>query len=51
MKCCLHYHSIGIIKVYFGKSEEKPKKLFLRGFYITTGRVTPTDIFSDGLLI
>ena len=46
MKCCMHYHSMGIIKIYFGKSPENLKKLFWQGFKITTGRVIPpTDIF------
>ena len=32
MKCCMHYHSMGIIKIYFGKSQKKPEKLFKQGF-------------------
>ena len=31
MKCCMLYHSMGIIKIYFGKSQENLKKTFLAG--------------------
>ena len=23
MKCCMHYHAVGIIKIYFGKLNKK----------------------------
>ena len=31
MKCCKHYHSMVIIKIHFGKSQENLKKTFLVG--------------------
>ena len=43
MKCCMHYHSMGIIKIYFGKSQEnRASKLQQEG-------LPPKDIFfKDG---
>ena len=52
MKCCMHYHSMGIIKIYFGKSQENLKKLSSRAFQLQQEGLPPTDIFfKDGLII
>ena len=45
MKCCMHYHSMGIIKIYFGKSQENLKKLSSRAFQLQQEGLPPTDIF------
>ena len=46
MKCCLHYHSMGIIKIYFGKSQENLKKNFSsRASKLQQKGLPPTDIF------
>ena len=46
MKCCMHYHSMGIIKIYFGKSQENLKKLFSsRASKLQQEGLPPTDIF------
>ena len=47
MKCCKHYHSMVIIKIYFGKSQEKPEKNFSSGASkLQQEGLPPTDIFS-----
>ena len=46
MKCCMHYYSMGIIKIYFGKSQENPKKNFSsRASKLQQEGLPPTDIF------
>ena len=45
MKCCMHYHSMGIIKIYFGKSQENPKKLSSRASKLQQEGLPPTDNF------
>ena len=45
MKCCMHYHSMGIIKIYFGKSQENLKKVSSRASKLQQEGLPPTDIF------
>ena len=45
MKCCMHYHSMGTIKIYFGKSQENLKKLFYQASKLQQEGLPPTDIF------
>ena len=45
MKCCMHYHSMGIIKIYFGKSQENLKKPPSRASKLQQEGLPPTDIF------
>ena len=50
MKCCMHYHSMGIIKIYFGKSQENLKKTFLVGLLQQKGlslKDGPSNIASE----
>ena len=48
MKCCIHYHSMGIIKIYFGKSQEKPEKTFLAGLLNYNRKGYPQQTFFYG---
>ena len=49
MKCCMHYHSVGIIKIYFGKSQENLKKTFLAGLLNYNRKGYPQQtFFKDG---
>ena len=51
MKCCMHYHSMGIIKLYFGKSQENLKKTFLAGLLNYNRKGYPQQtFFKDGLV-
>ena len=51
MKCCKHYHSVVIIKIYFGKSQENLKKNFSSGASkLQQEGLPPTDFFKDGLM-
>ena len=45
MKCCMHYHSMGIIKIYYGKSQENLKKLSSRASKLQQEGLPPTGIF------
>ena len=45
MKCCMHYHSMGIIKIYFGKSQENLKNFSSRASKLQQEGLPPTDIF------
>ena len=48
MKCCMHYHSMGIIKIYFGKSQENLKKnLSSKASKLQQEGLPPTDIFLE----
>ena len=48
MKCCMHYHSMGIIKIYFGKSQENLKKAFLAGLLNYNRKGYPQQTFFLG---
>ena len=48
MKCCMHYYSMGIIKIYFGKSHEKLKKTFLAGLQNYNRKGYPQQTFFKG---
>ena len=46
----LSYHAIGIIKIYFGKSQENLKKTFLAGLLNYNRKGYPNrHFFKDGL--
>ena len=50
MKCCMYYQSMGIIKIYFGKSQENLKKTFLAGLLNYNRKGYPKQtILKDGL--
>ena len=42
MKCCMHYHSMGIIKIYLGQSQENFSS---RASKLQQEGLPPTDIF------
>ena len=48
MKCCMHYHSMGIIKIYFGKSQENLKNNFLAGILNYNRKGYPQQTFFEG---
>ena len=49
MKCCMHFYSMGIIKIYFGKSQENLKKTFLAGLLNYNRKGYPQQtFFKDG---
>ena len=41
----MHYHSMGIIKIYFGKSQENLKNFSSRASKLQQEGLPPTDIF------
>ena len=45
MKCCMNYHSMGIIKIYFGKSQKKMKNFSSRAFKLQQEGLPPTEFF------
>ena len=45
MKCCMHYHSMGIIKIYFGKSQENLKNCSSRDSKLQQEGLPLTDLF------